>query len=122
MPLPKELLTDQAKLQAWAEEQAAADPNFLAEFQAKMAKFQEDMVTITKAGDKHKEALDAVHKKFGIEVDLDAGKDGAKKAEPAAEAEETKAAGGVDKEATEEKPKTEEKEEKVKPKSKAKTE
>ena len=99
-------------MQKSAMEQAAADPNFLAEFQAKMAKFQEGMETITKEGDKHKEALDAVHKKLGIEVDLDAGKDGAKKAAPPAEEKEAK-------EEAEEKPKTEAKPE---PKSKVKTE
>ena len=74
MPVPKELLTDQAKLQAWAAEQALANPKFLEEFQGKMGKFQEDMKTITAEGDKQKDALKAAHEKYGVDVDLDAGK------------------------------------------------
>jgi hypothetical protein len=85
LPIPKELLTDQAKLQAWVGEQVADNPNFLQEFQEKMGKFQEGVATLSKQGDVNKAALDAVHKKYGIEVDLDAGKEGAKKAKPAGE-------------------------------------
>ena len=87
LPIPKELLTDQAKLQAWVGEQVAANPNFLQEFQEKMGKFQEGVATLSKQGDVNKAALDAIHQKYGIEVDLDAGKEGAKKPKPAAEKE-----------------------------------
>lgn len=87
LPIPKELLSDQAKLQAWVGEQVAGNPNFLQEFQEKMGKFQEGVATLSQQGDANKAALDAIHRKYGIEVDLDAGKEGAKKAKPAAEKE-----------------------------------
>lgn len=74
MPIPKELIADQAKLQAWATAQAAANPKFLEEFQAKMSKFEAEMQAITAEGDKQKDALKVAHDKYGIEVDLDAGK------------------------------------------------
>lgn len=84
MPIPKALIADPVKLQPWIAEQTAANPKFPQELQEKMGKFQEGMQTIAADGDKHKESLTAMHKKYAIDVDLEAGNP-AKKAKPGAE-------------------------------------
>lgn len=82
LPFPADKASDPAAMQAWAQEQAAKDPGFLAGFQAKMGAFQTKMQSISAEGDAAKDALQAAFDKYGIDVKLDGNKKDAAPAAP----------------------------------------